>query len=307
MNKYRKSSWVLALVLLIGSVMAPYVAFGAEAHLSGVDGPGQYALQDCGIFDTNCDDDDGSGTSDDDCRGIRCNDDDGFGTSDDDCRGIRCNDDDGFGSSDDDCRGLYCDDNENQGAPRLERTPYPGPNSDACSSNQNVQIRAPIGTDLTVDKLDCQDDPWGGSTSGCLSYGSFCDDDSFLMECSYVTADRFGSAEGACDVPIGQHELENCFPVSGSSNSLGNVASNSQTFRCLEHGTFSNGGYSIDVISPSPDVVLLLCSPEPGVLGGPDEDTCEDPPRGVRYYTCEVDSRFPVPMGSDGEWYLCGK
>lgn len=226
---------------------------------------------------------------------------------DDSCIGFRCDDDDdGFGVGTDDCRGLYCedDDEDNEGAPRLEITPYPAPNE--CSTTTNTHIRVPSGGNVRFDELDCQDDPWNSSTDGCLSFGSICDDESYLVECSYVTASSFGLAEGACDVPIGQNQMENCFPVSGSPGVSANLASSTQTFRCLENGTISDGGYSIDDIGPwGNNFVLLLCSSESAMLGGPNEDTCENPPRGVSYYSCEVDNRFPVPMGSDGDWYLC--
>jgi hypothetical protein len=316
MNGYRKFNWLVVLMSVVGSMMVPHVASGAEAQFSSVISSRQNDLQDCGRFDTNCDDDDEGAPRyeyelpDDSCTGYNCDDDDEgapryeYELPDDSCTGYNCDDDDdGLGTSSDDCRGLRCDDeDDDEGAPGFE---YESPEQTSCSDGGYARDLPDYPLDLS-----CEDDPWNGSTTGCSTYGGGCDDDSYLIECSYVTAPTFGPAEGACDKKIGQSRFVNCFPVSGPANTyVYDTDPHQQTFRCSENRTTVVGGYTITDVDPltDADVVLILCSPEPGMFSSPDEDSCEDPPRRVKYLTCEIDNRFLAPMGSDGEWYLCAK
>lgn len=148
----------------------------------------------------------------------------------------------------------------------------------------------------------CDDDPWNGTTTGC-SFG-VCDDESFLVNCSYVTVSVSG-AEGACDGFLGQTQFDNCYPVSGSGTMSGN---NQQTFRCVDAPGYLNSGYSLTDIAPASDedVVHVLCS-DGNIPGMIDQDSCEDVTGGIKYHTCEEDDRIMAPIGSDKHWYVCEK
>lgn len=275
MNRYRKFSWLLALVFLVGSVIAPYVAVGAGAgagaQLFGVLRSQQNNLQECGTFDINCDDDNEPYQS-----GIQPR-----PANEPYQSGIQ---------------------------PRSTSEPYQSGIQERCDGNS-------CGQDWWLDDIEgcfggtCEGDPWNGRSSGCSFLTNRCNDGSFLVNCSYVTSDS-GNPVGACHGSGGQYRqdqvnrYENCYPVLGAGTMNG---VKEQTFRCSDSSSYGPTGFTLtDVVAlPDRNVVLLLCSPEPGVLGGPDEDTCENPPRGVRYYTCEVDDRFLAPMGSDGDWYIC--
>ncbi len=273
MNVYRKSSWLLALMLLVGTVMASDVALGAEAQLSDVIGAHQNDLQDCGTFDINCDDDNEPYQS-----GIQPR-----PTNEPYQSGIQ---------------------------PRATNEPYQSTIQERCDGNT-------CGQDWWLDDIGgcfggtCEGDPWNGTSNGCSSLSNLCNDDSFLVNCSYVTSDN-GNPVGACDGPGGKYRqgqvnrYEGCYPVSGAGTMAG---TNEQTFRCSNSSGEDSGGFSLTDQAALPDgnVVLLLCSPATGTFSSPDEDSCEDAPQGVRYHTCENDVRFLAPMGSNGEWYLCAK
>jgi hypothetical protein len=146
----------------------------------------------------------------------------------------------------------------------------------------------------------CDDDPWNGSTAGC-TFG-ICEDDSFLLNCSYVTVSGYG-VEGACDTHLGGSRYDNCYPVSGSGTLLG---TNQQTFRCTDAPGYPIPGYSLTDIAPASDddVVLVLCS-SGNRTDAVEPDTCESAPSGIDYYTCQQDTRVSAPIGSDQEWYIC--
>ena len=258
-------------ILLLGTVL---IGHYYQAVSPNVPGSSNANLQ-CGMLSTDCPEgDDPCGTfGDDTCYGNGCEEDDPFGTfGDDTCYGNGCEEDDPFGTfGDDTCFGSQCED-------------------DRLWWQEDAECLGSL----------CDDDPWGGATDGCSS--SVCLDGSFLVGCTYVTADVAGVAEGACDGPMGRARFDNCYPVAGAGTMPG---TNFQTFRCSSEPGYQSGGYMLTDVAPSSDddVVLVLCSPE--VAGFIDPDTCENAPSGVKYSTCQEDRRVLPPIGSDGEWYIC--
>jgi hypothetical protein len=191
--------------------------------------------------------------------------------------------------TDDNCYGTQCNDN-------------PFGTDDNCYGTQCESDRVWWQDEDECLGSGCDDDPWNGSTTGC-SFG-VCEDDSILVNCSYVTVSASG-AEGACDGFLGMTQFDNCYPVSGPGTMSG---SNQQTFRCVDAPSYLNGGYSLTDIAPSSDedVVHVLCS-DANIPGMIDQDSCEGDPWGVKFHTCQQDKRISAPIGSDQEWYVCEK
>jgi hypothetical protein len=171
---------------------------------------------------------------------------------------------------------------------------------DTCYGNQCESDRVWWEDETKCIGSFCDDDPWNGSTAGCTL--GICEDDSVLVNCSYVTVSGYG-AEGACDTRFGGSRYDNCYPVSGSGSLLG---ANQQTFRCTDAPGYPIPGYSLTDIAPASDddVVLVLCS-SGDIAGVVEPDTCEDAPSGIDYYTCQQDTRVSASIGSNQEWYIC--